>query len=92
MEGTRERFLCRLAAYEPKVFQFDHLFVDVFIRGWGIPSYVSTIPKNNYSSPLQTFYYHYLLAQLRIQELSSKIPAEVSGAYFLSLSHRKPKG
>lgn len=63
MEGTRERFLCRLAAYEPKVFQFDHLFVDMFIRGWGIPSYVPTILKNNYSSPLQTFYYHYLLAQ-----------------------------
>lgn len=63
MEGTRERFLCRLAAYEPKIFQFDHLIVDMFIRGWGIPSYVPTIRKNDYSSPVQTFYCHYLLTQ-----------------------------
>lgn len=91
MGGTGERFLCRLAAYEPKVFQFDHLLVDMFIRVWGIPSYVPTILKNNYSFPLQTFHsisWH----SHGIQDLSSKTPAEISRANFFSLNPRNPTG
>jgi len=39
MEATRERLLCRFAAYETEVFQFHHLYVDTFIRGREIPSH-----------------------------------------------------